>query len=64
MNDCIGEIWKPINRTNKNYYISNFGRVYSLKSNKIMKTPVDGRGYINCNIRVEGKTINIKSIEL
>ena len=60
MKDCIGEIWKPINRTNKNYYISNFGRVYSLKSNKIMKTPVDGRGYINCNIRVEGKTINIK----
>ena len=24
MKDCIGEIWKPINRTNKNYYISNF----------------------------------------
>lgn len=60
MDNYINEIWKPINGTNEKYYISNLGRVYSSKSNKIMKTPKDGRGYINCNIRLEGKSINIK----
>ena len=54
------EEWKPINGTNEIYFISNLGRVYSSKSNKIMKTPIDGRGYLNCNLRINMKTINIK----
>ena len=38
------EIWKPIHGF-ESYYISNYGRVYSNISHKIMKTADNGLGY-------------------
>ena len=54
------EIWKPIEGTDSQYYISSYGRIYSTKTKIIMKTPKDGRGYANCNLTIEGKYINVK----
>ena len=42
MKDCIGEIWKPINRTNKNYYIMNPIDDDSL----VTSVPVDTTSYL------------------
>ena len=54
------EIWKPIEGTDNQYYISSHGRIYSTKTKIIMKTPKEGRGYANCNLTIEGKYINVK----
>ena len=51
----LGEIWRPVKGTNKSYYISSFGRIYSTKSNKLLKTPIGKRGYRNCNMIINGK---------
>ena len=51
----LGEIWRPVKGTNKSYYISSFGRIYSTKNNKLLKTPIGKRGYRNCNMIINGK---------
>lgn len=55
MEELLGEIWRPIKGTDKAYYISSFGRIYSTKSKKLLKTPVGKRGYPNCNIMINSK---------
>lgn len=55
-----GEFWRKIPNSGGQYLISNKGRVYSLKTNKFIKTPIDGRGYPNFNIIFEGKRKNLK----
>lgn len=32
--DLEGEIWKPVDRTNEEYWVSNYSRIKSLKGNK------------------------------
>ncbi|MCI5903601.1 MAG: NUMOD4 motif-containing HNH endonuclease [Oscillospiraceae bacterium] len=50
-----GEHWKPIKGYNKKYYISNKGRIYSFKNNRLLKEQyIQGYLYIelsNCNKR-------------
>lgn len=36
------------------YSISNYGRIKSIKSGRIMKTPLNGGGYPNCNLYKDG----------
>lgn len=50
------EMWKVIPNTNDMYYVSSFGRVYSQKSNKILKTYTSPLlGYKELNLCVDGK---------
>lgn len=44
----LKEEWKPITikKHKTNYYISNFGRVYSVKTNKILKAAINSTGYL------------------
>ena len=54
--DLPGEIWAEIADTN--YLASNLGRIRSIKTNNILNGSITERGYIVCNIRVDGKTLN------
>jgi hypothetical protein len=49
------EEWKYIEGTNKGYKISNFGKVYSLKTNKLMRIQTNVRfGYKQVYLRQNG----------
>ena len=48
------EVWKQINGY-ENYLISNFGNVYSLKSDKYLKQHLNGRGYMFVNLYKDKK---------
>lgn len=50
------EIWKKVNR-NPNYEISNYGRVKSLKYNKIKKCDYDKDGY--CRVCIPYNSIGV-----
>ena len=43
------EIWKKIKGFN-NYKVSNFGRLISIKTNKILKPTDNGRGYLRFSL--------------
>ena len=53
--DLNNEIWKEINNTNGNYFISNKGRVKSLKqyNARILKPYHNGNGYLK--VKIQGK---------
>lgn len=59
----VKEIWKPVLINNKktDYLVSNFGKVYSKKSNKILKQEVTKVGYARVTI-FYNKTAAHKSI--
>lgn len=51
----MSEIWKPVVDYEGQYKVSSLGRVFSMKSNRLMKLGTDTRGYLfahlsNCNI--------------
>ena len=50
-----GEVWKEISNTNGFYFVSNEGRVKSLKgySAKILKADTNNRGYLR--VQLNGK---------
>lgn len=56
----VNEIWKDIQGYEGEYQISNMGRVYSIKSGRIMKLVDDGRGYKQVNLCKDGKSYNKK----
>lgn len=45
---------------NKNYFISEYGDVYSLKRKKFLKPYIDKDGYKRCDIYINGKQKHIK----
>ena len=47
-----------------NYMVSNHGRVYSIKSNKLLKGNVNKRGYVIFNLYKNSKAINMKAHRL
>ena len=49
------EEWRDIDGYDGLYKVSNLGNVYSLKTNKVLKTPVGKRGYPNLNLLKDGK---------
>jgi hypothetical protein len=48
------ETWKDIKGYEGYYAVSNFGRVKSLRSNKIMNATINSRGYPQVNLKVNG----------
>ena len=49
-NDFVGEEWKDIKDFEGLYQISNYSRVRSLKSNKILKCGISSTGYYVVNL--------------
>lgn len=43
--DCMEKEQWIILKFSNNYLLSNYGRIFSLKTNKILKTPMYGNGY-------------------
>lgn len=58
-NSLDGEVWKEIDGFNGFYFVSNYGRVLSLKNNgyKLMKPFVCGDGYLYLDLRKDNKDI-------
>lgn len=54
------EIWKPIRGFEEEYEISNYGRVHSLKSNKILKQFEYRGGYLEVHLRKPGTKVHKK----
>lgn len=44
------EIWKQINNYEGRYLISNYGEIYSILSNKILKPQRNGHGYLHIGL--------------
>lgn len=51
------EIWKPVKNFESKYKISNFGRLYSLISKKIIKPTKCTNGYLEYQLANNGKRI-------
>ena len=49
------ELWKVIPNTDNTYFISSYGRVYSIKRNKFLKLTLHKRGYLQVGIYIGGK---------
>lgn len=54
------EIWKPIENTSNFYWISSYGRVWSNKRNRILKTRIDKGGYPTISLRINNKVKTLK----
>lgn len=54
------EIWKDIEGYDGAYQISNFGRVYSNKRNKVLKPSKGEKGYLTVWLSNKGKGNHIK----
>ena len=52
------EFWKPIKDYEGLYDVSNFGRVRSVRRNKVMKGVSRKDGYVSCNLICDGKAKN------
>lgn len=52
------EVWKEISNYEELYAISNFGRIKSLKKDKILKNFNHKRGYLHITLSKNGKGIN------
>lgn len=50
------EVWKEVPNTNGYYKVSNFGNVYSVRSNKIIATRVHRNGYVTVWLGIDGKS--------
>jgi hypothetical protein len=48
------ELWRSVVGYEDRYQISNLGRVWSIRSNKIMKTPIGNHGYPVVNLTGKG----------
>jgi len=55
-----GEIWVPILSYESNYLISNYGRVKSVRYNKIRKQKVDADGYLQITLSLKDKKSTFK----
>lgn len=53
------EEWKVIPDTDEQYLISSYGRLFSVKSNKVLKTYLRPTGYINAHYVACGREVNI-----
>lgn len=53
--NCL-EVWKPIKEYEDLYWVSNLGRILSLKSRKIMKPKKNNKGYLRIYFRKNGKS--------
>jgi hypothetical protein len=53
------EEWKAIPDTDEQYLISSHGRLFSVKSNKVLKTYLRPTGYINAHYVACGREVNI-----
>jgi len=51
-------IWKPIKGYEDRYKVSQKGAVFSLLNNIMLKTPPDGPGYPQVNLRKNGRTLH------
>ena len=49
------EVWKPIRGFEHYYSISNQGRVFSIRRNKLLKPKIDQYGYEQVTLSVSGK---------
>ena len=49
------EVWKDIEGYEGLYQISNFGKVFSFKSNKMLKPFNDKKGYLKIELRKENR---------
>lgn len=49
-NEIIPEVWKDIEGYNGMYEVSNYGRVKSNYSDRILKQAIDNRGYYRCSL--------------
>jgi hypothetical protein len=54
------EEWKPIERVNGVYSVSDKGRVRNNRTGKILKPIKTTKGYVKVNLRVDGREINIQ----
>lgn len=54
------EHWKPTHIFSDNYYVSDFGKVYSVRTGKTLKHGVDRYGYPTCVLCVEGERYTFK----
>lgn len=50
------EVWKSIDGFNHKYFISNYGRVYSVKTKRILKPQKTKHGYLQVHLR--NKSLN------
>lgn len=55
------EIWKPI-KYNKNYAISNFGRIksYCRNSERLLRLSYTKDGYVKCGLCINGKSLRFR----
>lgn len=49
------EVWLPIKGTNGIYEVSNYGRVHNTYTDRYLKPGVQGKGYLNVTLCVNGK---------
>jgi hypothetical protein len=56
----IMELWKEISEYEEYYAISNYGKVKSLKKNKILKNIYDKKGYLYIGLSKNGKETKFK----
>lgn len=52
------ETWKPIVEYGDKYFVSSSGRVFSVKSNKILKPHKTSKGYFRVTLLMDGKRKN------
>lgn len=52
--------WRKIDKYSSKYFVSNFGDIYSAKTNKLLKKSDDGYGYDQVNLYYGGKVHPIK----
>ena len=51
--------FKEVKRFGGNYLVSNYGKVFSIRSNKFLKTYLGNRGYMQVFIGYKGKGYNV-----
>jgi hypothetical protein len=52
------EIWKEVKGFEKYYLVSTFGRVKSIKSQKILKQSIGSDGYLKLNLSKKTKSVH------
>lgn len=56
------EVWKPVDGTNGRYRVSNLGRLFSVKRNRVLSPSVNNSGYHSTTIYYDKN--NIKSMRV
>jgi hypothetical protein len=57
---CSSELWKEISGYEGYYAISNYGKVKSLKKNRVLKNIYDKKGYLYIGLYKNGKETKFK----